>query len=101
MEASRKATFRAAEKVICLVTAMMQTQVLDEDIGACDNLDVDTSPLDLPPFRNAPLRPTCDFSSVTPVPCGKGFVEQYYTSQDRHAEAPAETCTPCPGLQIN
>ncbi|CAE6909963.1 unnamed protein product [Symbiodinium sp. CCMP2592] len=95
MEASRKATFRAAEKVICLVTAMMQTQVLDEDIGACDNLDVDTLPLDLPSFRNAPPQPTCDFSSVSPAPCEKSFVSLYYISQDWYAEAPAETCTPC------
>ncbi|CAE7947012.1 unnamed protein product [Symbiodinium sp. KB8] len=95
MGASRKATFVAAEKVICLATAMMQTHVLDDDIAQCDNLNVDTSSLDLPPFRNAPVQPGCDFSSVTPAPCDSGFVTQYYTSQDWHAEAPAETCTPC------
>ncbi|CAE7328449.1 unnamed protein product [Symbiodinium microadriaticum] len=49
MEASRKSTFVAAEKVICLVSAMMQAQVLNDDTGACDNLSVDTSSLDLPP----------------------------------------------------
>lgn len=95
MGASRKATFVAAEKVICLATAMMQTHVLDDDIAQCDNLNVDTSSLDLPPFRNAPVQPGCDFSSVTPAPCDSGFVTQYYTSRDWHAEAPAETCTPC------
>ena len=82
MEASRKATFVAAEKVICLVSAMMQVQVLNDDIGACDNLSVDTSSLDLPPFRNAPPQPTCDYSSVTAVPCDSDVVSQYSTSQD-------------------
>ncbi|CAE7467965.1 unnamed protein product [Symbiodinium necroappetens] len=95
MEASRKATFVAAEKVICLVSAMMQAQVLNDDIGACDDLSVDTSSLDLPPFRNAPPKPTCDYSSVTALPCDSDFLSQYYTSQDWHAEASADTCTPC------
>ena len=71
MEASRKATFLAAEKVICLVTAMMQTQVLDNDIAECDNLNVDTSALTLPPFRQAPRLPGCDYSSVSRRPATK------------------------------
>ena len=95
MEASRKATFLAAEKVICLVTAMMQTQVLDNDIAECDNLNVDTSALNLPRPRKPPKPPRCDLSSVSPGPCDKGFVAQYYTSQEWYAEAPADTCTPC------
>lgn len=96
MEASRKATFLAAEKVICLVTAMMQTQVLDNDIAECDNLNVDTSALTLPPFRQAPRLPGCDYSSVSPAPCDKDFVNRYYTSQQEwYGEAPADTCTPC------
>ena len=65
MEASRKATFLAAEKVICLVTAMMQTQVLDNDIAECDNLNVDTSALNLPRPRKPPKPPRCDLSSVS------------------------------------
>ena len=51
--------------------------------------------LGLAPFRNAPPKPTCDFSSVTALPCDSDFVSQYYNSQDWHAEASADTCAPC------
>ncbi|CAE7531620.1 unnamed protein product [Symbiodinium natans] len=95
LEGSRKATFQAAEKVLCLVTEMLKPVVKEADIAKCDKLMVDTSSLTLPAFRKAPPAPICDTSAVATFPCEKGFLPLYYTGQDWYDAAPTDPCTPC------
>ena len=96
-DSRREASFIAATKVICYIQ-LLQSNLTQAAVQACQDLVVDTSGLEVHIPQPA-AKQVCDASPVADFPCETSWVQNEYLSKSWYTEDPQIAPDTCPGPQ--